>query len=194
MGKLAKRAAKLENFAPRVAKAARDGRNTVSADRALKGQRVVSEAFKDTVSSGSASEKLGAVSLSKKGQGNFPGRGAGANLANKNNMAKTVVTGSSDKEIRKQALQSDNVIRRAKSIRSDLGIGNFRGFQATRPTPIQFNNTGYNNPSLRRSISKPTPPRPPKALNVTPKGYRPMNMTFGDSSLNGAAAILAGVA
>lgn len=169
--KLAEKA-NLDNFAPRAAKLARRGQNTVSAERALIGEKITSQAFRNSAGSLSATDELSTRALSA--------RGPAGTKAARNDIARVALKGKpSDKEIAYDTLvrrADDNAIHRADALRNE------------RSTTIQFNGGGYTNPAMRKQAVQGMPN--PNVGSFS-GGYTPHNQVFGQPQYTGSAAMLA---
>jgi hypothetical protein len=168
---------KMETFAPNLLRASREGRNTVSSERALKGQGMVASAF-----GGKTATSRGTAALAEK---NVMGRGiVGNQIARQDRVDTSKLLNKGDNKAEAAfAIREE----RDKLMKGETNFG-YHQLRSQRAAPVQMNGSGYSNPRLIPNV--------PQSGNISaPTPYRPFtaqhNFTFDNRpNRTGAAQLL----
>lgn len=159
--KLAKTKQAIESFAPNVLKATKDGRNTVSAERAMIGERLVDRTSKRvSTSGGNALEELTAKSSVVRGPGN--------QKAVRNDMAEAARKEKKrykDPKVFKTLKNEEERVRMSRGM-DDNAIHRLNAMRDEKSALIQGNSAGYENPRLAPQVRQSGSPNAPAAYTA----------------------------
>jgi hypothetical protein len=183
-----KAAERMDTFFPAALKSQKDGRNTVSAARALKGEAATRQAMASKPSSGrgggmdATDEMMSNLTTSRGAAGNFKARSdlrMGEKNARDRGLKRATAYTSDADETRDKLVrrQSDNIAHVRGALRQE------------KTALVQNNGAGYTNPNLVPHTNAVGSIAKPSMANMTPT---PVNRTF-DSRPNrtDASALLA---
>lgn len=175
--KAAKKQKLLDNFGPTLLKAKNDGRNTVSAKRALQGERITSSAYKPLATSG--------------GSNNAMDRGVLGNRMKRNESIAASVKDSKKFKDEKvfESIQKDEARAKLLNGQDDNAVHRVHALRNEKSALIQGNQAGYDNPGLAPVPRQMGAPSTPSAATM-PQAWR--NQTFNNiPNRTGASKALA---